>query len=127
MRHGASETKRSACPFALPFAAAGGRRVTVEDARLEASATLVAVIVTLVNDATAGAVYSPEPLSVPRFGVRDQVTADGAPFRPPAVNCCDSPAASDAAAGRTPIAAGSEIRTVAAADLPGSATLVAVM
>ena len=56
--------------------ATGGFRVTVADAFLVVSLTLVAITVTVWTDAIeAGAVYNPAPLTEPTEGLIDHVTA----------------------------------------------------
>ena len=98
--------------------------VTVAEADLVVSATLVAVTVTL--PAVAGAVKSPPVVMLPALAV--QVTAGLLLPVTVAVNCCVAPVISEAVAGamETETTTGAVTVTVAAADLVGSATLVAL-
>jgi hypothetical protein len=81
-----------------------GIRVTVADPARVELATLVAVTVTVCcAEIGVGAVYSPEPVTVPTAGLRDHVTAVFAVPVTVAVNCCVCVAVSgtDAGAGVT--------------------------
>jgi hypothetical protein len=104
-----------------------GFTVTVAEALLVASATLVAVTVTVCWLATAGgAVYRPELPMVPVAGLRLHVTVVLAVFVTMAVNCCVCEGERVAVKGVTLTVTGGANVTVAEAVLVLSAALVAV-
>jgi hypothetical protein len=104
-----------------------GLKVTVADAVLVVSATLVAVTVTVCWLATAGgAVYRPELPMVPVAGLRLHVTAVLAAFATMAVNCCVCEGERVAVKGATLTVTGGTNVTVAEAVLVLSAALAAV-
>jgi uncharacterized protein (DUF2237 family) len=113
--------------------ATGGNTVTVAEADLLGSACEVAVTVTVGGVGTeAGAVYRPATVMVPHVGPLQpvpeivQVTVVLIVPVTVAVNCCLAPVTTFAEDGDTETATGSNIVTVAEADLLGSACEVAV-
>src|SRR5207248_3258883 len=85
MRHGPTGTKRRPGPAGLVCVSAGNS-VTDSDALLDGSATLATVMLTVSrNGITGGAVYRPELLSVPTFGLAVHATAELGAFRTVAV------------------------------------------
>jgi hypothetical protein len=111
----------------LAVTCTGGTTVTLAVAFLVASATLVAVTVTVCGlPSVAGAEYRPLPEIVPIAGLTDH---DTLVFNEPetvAENCCVWPTPRLTVPGDTVTVTGGVTVTFAVADLVGACTLVAV-